>query len=94
MGRLFPPQRKEMAELLQRRNPYGSTPAFRHEVWTSLPSPHGPTRSTKEATSPTRLLAPKAQALEEAMGNISIPIYSDQICMELLVPMGIAPGTP
>lgn len=83
-----------MAKLLPTYKTYGSTPAFRHEVWTTLPSPHGPTRSTKEATSSTRLLAPKAQVLEEAMGNISVPIHSSQICTELPEPTSISPGTP
>lgn len=80
MRRLLPSQRKEMAKLLSTYNTYGSIPAFRQEVWTTLPSPHGPTRSTKEATSPTRLLA--SQLLEEKMGNISVPLYSSQMCLE------------
>lgn len=93
MRRLFPPQRKEMAKLLPTSKNSGSSPAFRHEVWTTLPSPHGPTRSSREATSPTGLLAPKAQVLEEAMGNISAPTHSGQICMELPVLRAKAPGT-
>lgn len=53
--------------------------------WTTLPFSHGPTRSTEEATSPTELLAPKAQVLEEVMGNISIPTQSSQMLLELPV---------